>query len=376
MLIKKVTSFLTMTFTSFLILFFILTHLLIYAVAGEGQYFPVVGLAITRRLLYIFTPSLSVGYLVVVLIILISLIIALVWIIKLIKAKSKAIDYLQPFIFLFTIALTLIVVSFRVALQTLYQVEATRFIVFYIVATSLYILAYGIHLMVFGLFKFSVKEETIETALVAPDQGEQKVLTEHEIRMIIKEELKHLEKVVVKEVITKQVVKEEPVKEAKPPVQEKAKTVPVKEEIVQETVEPVADVEDNVDKKEIDFERIPFVDRIANFEQELLDKYQELKDYILKYDVKSRLSSSGDSFRAKRVMYFKITNSGNSGFKVYFRLDMQSYANTTYPLKDASGIKMYEEVPAFMYLKSDLSLKRAKELVDDVMLTNGFEKRD
>ena len=108
---------------------------------------------------------------------------------------------------------------------------------------------------------------------------------------------------------------------------------------------------------------------------EIIEKYDELKNYMLAYGIKSRLSSSGDSFRAKRVMYFKITNSGNSGFKVYFKLDLDAYANTTYPLKDAQGIKMYEEVPAFMYLKSDLSLKRCKELVDDVMAAYGFKKK-
>lgn len=212
---------------------------------------------------------------------------------------------------------------------------------------------------------------------------------EAKVREIVAEELAKQKPVIIEKQV---VVKEEPKEEAQVEPKVEPKAEPKVEPVKVEKVEKIEPKKEEVKKPEIkkvepvvvqtpeedgeEFERLSFEERIQYFEKDVLDKYHELKDYILSYGVKSRISSSGDSFRAKRVMYFKITNSGNSGFRVYFKLDLLSYANTTFPLKDARGIKMYEEVPTFMYLKSDLSLKRAKELVDDVMFANGFERKD
>lgn len=359
-----------MIFGSLLIVFFILSHLLVYSVAGEGQYFSVIGQSLGGGFQYLLTPKLTVTYLVVIFAGLVSLAVLTIWYIKLVKAKSRLIEYFQPIIFVFSLANTFAILNFRTELQDLYNQQATRIMVFYLIATALYIMAYGIHVMVFGIFKFSAKEEVApvvkELKEEKKESDEQKNLSDKDIRTIrtiVREELAKVEPVVVKETVIKEVVN----KEQKAPLEEKNMATP-KEKV---KVEPVVET---VDQAEVDFERIPFAERILSFDKDLLEKYEDLKNYILQYDVKSRLSSSGDSFRAKRVMYFKITNSGNSGFKVYYKLDIDSYANTTYPLKDARGIKMYEEVPTFMYLKSDLSLKRAKELVDDVMAANGFTR--
>ncbi len=386
MIIKKITAVLTSIFAMFTVLFFILAHIL----AGEGLFFVAAGLALAESLTFLITPSMDVAYLVVVGILVISLIVAIVWLIKIIKIKGRFFDYIQPLIFLFSIGLVLIIVGYRDELSGLYQAEATRLTVFYFMASLLYILAYALHLMVFGLAKTNLSKENLEDA---PKQG----LTEEDVRLIVQDELTKVKPVVVKETV----FKEEVLSEKKTPLVEEVATPddeqlekeigqePVIDSVIddvkEEDVEPEPIVEDQdivsepstVDEQPPqEFVRLTFEERIAEFDEDSLEKYAELKAYMLSYGVKSRISSTGDTFRAKRVTYFKITNSGNSGFKVYYKIDLPSYANTTYPLKDASGIKMYEEVPAFMYLKSDLSLKRCKELVDDVMIANGFERKD
>ena len=88
---------------------------------------------IAGSLSYLITPVLDVGYLVVAAILLVSVIVAIVWLVKLIRVKAKFLEFFQPFIFLFSIVLTLVVVGKRDALQTLYAAEATRLTVFYLV---------------------------------------------------------------------------------------------------------------------------------------------------------------------------------------------------------------------------------------------------
>ena len=51
--------------------------------------------------------------------------------------------------------------------------------------------------------------------------------------------------------------------------------------------------------------RIPFAERLVDAEKEMQDNYNELKNEILAYGVKSRISNSGDTFRLHRKTYIK-----------------------------------------------------------------------
>ena len=50
--------------------------------------------------------------------------------------------------------------------------------------------------------------------------------------------------------------------------------------------------------------------------------------------------------------------------KLYFALNPRDYENTTIPYKDASDVKKYEDVPFVFKAKSDLSIRRAKQLIE------------
>ncbi len=119
--------------------------------------------------------------------------------------------------------------------------------------------------------------------------------------------------------------------------------------------------------------RIPFQQRMKDADPEMRKHYNELKAEALSYGVNSRISNSGDTFRLHRKTYLKITIAGKS-LKLYFALDPNEYANTTLPIQDAGSKGIYAEIPLVFKVKSDLSLRRAKQLIADVMEKDGFEQ--
>lgn len=119
--------------------------------------------------------------------------------------------------------------------------------------------------------------------------------------------------------------------------------------------------------------RISFEERIVDADKEMKDNYNELKNEILSWGVKSRISNSGDTFRLHRKTYIKITVAGKS-LKLYFALDPKDYIGSTIPVQDAGEKNTYAEIPLVFKVKSPLSLKRAKQLIQDVMEKDGLEQ--
>ena len=192
-------------------------------------------------------------------------------------------------------------------------------------------------------------------------------------------ENKSVEKVV-------EIHKEEPKAEPAPaPVQEEKKEEPkpaprqlfVKKEKVEEPKPAAAPEAPKVEaapapeKKE--YERLTFAERLLQSEKDVLDLYNELKNEILSYGVKSRISAVGDTFRLHKKMYVRITVAGKS-LKLYFALNPADYANSTLPIQDASDKDMYQEIPLVFKVKSPLSVRRCKELIQDVMEKDGLEQ--
>jgi hypothetical protein len=170
-------------------------------------------------------------------------------------------------------------------------------------------------------------------------------------------------------------VKEEPAPAPAPEPEPEPAPAPAPAPVPEKVVEPeVVKEEPKVEEAKPAVVRVPFNERVLSYDDGLKAKYNELKNYILTYDVKSRVSNSADSFRARRQLFVKITTSGNSGFRVYYALDLKDYQDSPIPVKDAGTAKTYEETPLFIRVSSDLSLKRAKQLVDDVMAKYNVER--
>lgn len=179
-------------------------------------------------------------------------------------------------------------------------------------------------------------------------------------------------------------VKEEP-KPAPAPVEEKKEEpapAPAKEpEPVKEEPKPapapapvvVAPVETPAQEEKQVYERLSFAERLLQSDQEILDLYNELKNEILSYGVKSRVSAVGDTFRLHKKMYVRITVAGKS-LKLYFALNPDDYKDSKIPVQDAGHKDLYAEIPLVFKVRSGLSVRRCKELIQDTMEKDGLEQ--
>lgn len=190
-------------------------------------------------------------------------------------------------------------------------------------------------------------------------------------------------------------VKEEPKPEPKPePVKEEPKPEPVPEPVKEEpkpvpapapapvVVKPVepkpvpapAPVKPAPEPKpEKVYERISFTERMLTADKEMKENYNELKNEILSWGVNSRISNSGDTFRLHRKTYVKLTIAGKS-LKLYFALDPKDYKDSTIPVQDAGNKNIYKDIPLIFKVKSALSMRRAKELIQDAMEKDSLEQ--
>lgn len=197
----------------------------------------------------------------------------------------------------------------------------------------------------------AVKVNRGEVIYEAKPKEAPKAVSAEEIRKIVAEELNKLDRIV----IAKE-VKEAPKKEAKKPEPAPA---------------PVEEEED--ESKKLSIQRIPFAEKIVKADKELQEKYNEIKSELLAYGASSRVSIACDTFRLHRKPYVKITLVGKT-LKVYFALDPKEFVDSPIPVIDSSDKVAYEEVPALLKVKSNLSVKRAKELAEMAFGKDGVQK--
>lgn len=160
----------------------------------------------------------------------------------------------------------------------------------------------------------------------------------------------------------------------------KQKPAPVVEPVVKEVKKPapapapVKKVAPVVAKPSAEkIVRIPFEKRIVSADKVMKDHFNELKSEILSYGVKSRVSNSGDTFRLHTVTFVKITIAGKS-LKLYLALNPKDYKDSTLPIADASKKAIYKEIPLVFKVKSELSVRRAKQLIAEAMAKGGLKQ--
>ena len=68
-----------------------------------------------------------------------------------------------------------------------------------------------------------------------------------------------------------------------------------------------------------------------------------------------------------------MTVAGKS-LKLYFALNPDDYRDSPIPVQDAGGKSIYEEIPLVFKVKSPLSVRRCKQLIQDVMERDNLEQ--
>ena len=260
---------------------------------------------------------------------------------------------------------------------------------------------------------------SIVDSFLKPGKGARKELFEEEyayddsrIRDIVRDELiknQPFKVVIVGNEKPQEVVEEpEPVKEERPVVVEEPKPEPKPEpvkEVVKEQpkpilvptvkfwdvarvvwpqlenpkplpreekpVEPVNTEEDGWNRNK----RQPFMVRIITADLDTKANYNEIKNELLSYGVKSRLSRGGDTFRLGGKEYAKIYLVGKT-LKVYFALSPEDYKDSTYPIEDVGHRPNYAGMPLLFKVRSKLSVRRCKELIKAACEKDGLAQKE
>ena len=179
------------------------------------------------------------------------------------------------------------------------------------------------------------------------------------------------------------VVTEEPVIEPEPepvvvmeePKQEEIVDIPLRVETPVEEA-PVEEVPQETTEEEADWNRSvrqPFINRIITADADIKANYNEIKNEILSYGVKSRLSRSGETFRLREKRYVKIYLVGKT-LKVYFALSPEDYKDSTIPVEDVGHRPNYADMPLLFKVRSGLSVRRCKELVKAACEKDGLQQ--
>ena len=157
----------------------------------------------------------------------------------------------------------------------------------------------------------------------------------------------------------------------------KAEPAPVEEEPEEvEEVEEVEEAEEPANEEDAKKrERVPFMQRILKAELDTKANYNEIKNDILAYGVKSRISKNGEMFRLHTKKYVKIALVGKS-LKVFLALNPEDYNDSPIPVKDVGYKPLYAEIPLLFKVKSPLSVRRCKQLIKETMEKDGLTQKE
>ena len=118
-----------------------------------------------------------------------------------------------------------------------------------------------------------------------------------------------------------------------------------------------------------------FTSKIIQAEQTVKSRYSEIKNELLSYaKAKGRVSWTNETFSVGRKAIAKFAVRGKT-LSIFLALDPTSVAPKYYA-QDVSDVKRYAGTPTRLRLRSDRSVKYARELIALAMKEVGAEKKE
>ena len=106
-----------------------------------------------------------------------------------------------------------------------------------------------------------------------------------------------------------------------------------------------------------------FLEKLNEAEPDLLKNYSTLKNDLMRYEnMKSRMSKYYESFHIGNLQIAKIAIRGKK-IKLYLALDPYAIDYATYHQKDVGDKRAYANTPSCFNIKSNLSVKKAHQLI-------------
>lgn len=116
-----------------------------------------------------------------------------------------------------------------------------------------------------------------------------------------------------------------------------------------------------------------FVEKMMRSAEVLQDRYDELKNYALRFKkLKSRISKKFDSINQGRLQFVKLSVAGKT-LKLYLNMDIKD-TDPKFHCKDMSDKKTYVTVPVQLRIKSGRAVKYAKILIDQCAALYGLKE--
>ena len=109
-----------------------------------------------------------------------------------------------------------------------------------------------------------------------------------------------------------------------------------------------------------------FTAKLARATDETKEYYNRIKNEILAYGVKPRMSWANESFYFGRNTYVKFGIRGKT-LSTYLALDPAEFENTKYIFTDVSGLVKYKNYPMRVKVSSDRQVKWTKELIAQIL---------
>ncbi len=244
-----------------------------------------------------------------------------------------------------------------------------------------FFLLYGLTQIINYIFVITRKAELQEEIIEEVIEDEPKTEEVKEEEKPEEEPAQAEEEKVEETPVEEEKVEEEPVQEEAPAEEEPTPVEEETEEVEEDEAEEASEDEVELPEFEIDASapkakrvKVTFEERLAKADPTLIEKYHEIREEIMSYGIKSRVSSSGDTFRLHTVKYMKIVVAGKK-LKLYMKLNPRDYDSTTIPHSDASSKALYAEIPMVFKVNSPLSVKRAKGLIADMMAKENIQKK-
>ena len=147
--------------------------------------------------------------------------------------------------------------------------------------------------------------------------------------------------------------------------------------IISETRQEVlsdSEIEDMLNKKV--YEKKCFIEKLLNLDYVQKDNYNLLKNTIMRYEnIKNRTSNSYDTFLYKNKVIIKLGVMGKS-IRLYLALDPNNYEKSKFPHKDVSDKIRHKNTPYMMKISSNLSVKRAGKLINELLTSLSLENKN
>ncbi len=219
--------------------------------------------------------------------------------------------------------------------------------------------------LIAGIEKIPDKQ-VIEEPIIEQNQTEELAVIE-EVAATATEEV--IEETVIEEREEASVV--ESVEET---VEEGAEENSTSVEIVDDTVVASEEFTVNGEKIYITYNR-SFTAKLIQSSDEVKERYATIKTALMEYGAKSRMSWVNESFYTGRITVAKFGIRGKT-LSLYLALNPKEYEETKYIYDNMGEVKKYEQTPMRMKIRSNRSVKWAKELIVEMMERLGKEKKE